>query len=371
MRICITRSERHSYSETFIRDQINGFSKLAEVFTIHSGRLPERREDGSLLSSRLFWVLHKIVKGVTGKRNNFFGNYGIKKFLKENRIDVVLSNYGIAAAHLSPICKDIGIPLLVIFHGHDATDQKLLRQYKVKYQFLFRNAASIVVVSNDMKSRIASMGASHEKIEVVPCGVDLTKFKPHPSPKSKMFLAVGRFVPKKGPLYTIRAFHEVWKKNNDARLVMVGAHKGLQEECAALVNSLGIGEAVQFPGVLKQSEISELMSKAVAFVQHSVIAPNGDMEGTPVSIMEAGASGLPIVSTLHGGIKDAVVHEQTGYLVEERDVMGMAKYMTKLLEEPKLAAKLGSAGRQHMEANYDQAKQIGKLFELAKRAIPA
>jgi hypothetical protein len=77
VRICITRSERHSYSETFIRDQISGLSKRAEVFTIHSGRLPERKEDGSLLSNGLFWILHNVVKGVTGKRNNYFGNYGI------------------------------------------------------------------------------------------------------------------------------------------------------------------------------------------------------------------------------------------------------------------------------------------------------
>ncbi|HEY3430799.1 MAG TPA: glycosyltransferase, partial [Cyclobacteriaceae bacterium] len=350
------------------RDQINGFSKLAEVFTIHSGRLPERSEDGALLSNRVFWILHKIVKGITGNRNNFFGNYGIKKFLQKNRIEVVLSNYGISAAHLSPICKELRIPLLVIFHGHDATDQKLLKQYKKKYQSLFKDAATIIVVSNDMKTRITSMGASSAKVEVVPCGVDLTKFKPLPSNKIKMFLAVGRFVPKKGPLYTIRAFNEVWKKYPETKLIMVGAHKGLQGECAALVNSLGMNQAVEFPGILKQSEISDLMSKAVAFVQHSVTAPNGDMEGTPVSIMEAGASGLPIISTLHGGIKDAVIHEKTGFLVEERDVSVMATYMMKLLEEPELGPKLGSAGRQHTEVNYNQSKQVGKLFELAKAA---
>src|SRR5690242_15626309 len=103
MRICITRSERYSYSETFIRDQISGFSNLAEVFTIHSGRLPEQSEDGKLLSSRAFWILHKVVKTITGKRNNFFGNYGVKKYLLKNKIDVVLANYGLSGAHMMPI----------------------------------------------------------------------------------------------------------------------------------------------------------------------------------------------------------------------------------------------------------------------------
>jgi len=369
MRICITRSERHTYSETFIRDQISGFSKLAEVFPIHSGRLPERKDDGTLLAGPLFWVLHKIIRGITGRRNTFFGNYAVKKFLQENRIDVVLSNYGISAAHLSPVCVEAGVPLLVIFHGHDATSKKLLHEYKDKYQTLFRQAASIIVVSNDMGKRIIAMGASPAKVQVVPCGVDLEKFKPRNERKERMFLAVGRFVAKKGPLNTINAFHSVWKEHPDVRLVMVGGHKGLYEASAKLVADLGMQEAVNFPGILKQEEISMLMGKALGFVQHSVTALNGDMEGTPVSIMEAGASGLPIVSTLHGGIRDAVVHGKTGYLVEEGDVTGMAKYMMELLNDTPKAAAMGEASRLHIEGNYDQRKQIGKLYALCLQAI--
>ena len=209
------------------------------------------------------------------------------------------------------------------------------------------------------------MGAPAEKVHVVPCGVDLNKFKPLSGKKERMFLAVGRFVSKKGPLFTIQAFHEVWKKYDDAKLVMVGAHKGLYEQCAKLAESLGLQNAVEFPGILKQEEISVLMGKALAFVQHSVTAPNGDMEGTPVSVMEAGASALPIVSTLHGGIKDAVVHLKTGFLMEEKDVHGMAMAMTKILEDPARAAEMGKEGRLHIEAHYNQIMQIRKLYDLA------
>ncbi len=369
MRICITRSERNSYSETFIRDQIAGFSKLAEVYTIHSGRLPERQEDGKLLSPWIFWILHKIVKGISGRRNNYFSHYGLKRYFRENRIDVVLANYGLSAAHLAPICRDLRIPLIVIFHGHDATDRKLLSRYANKYLALFASAASIVVVSADMKNRIMQLGANSEKVEVVPCGVDLLKFTLSPGRKEHLFLAVGRFVAKKGPLFTIQAFHQVWKKHPDATLVMIGAHKGLYEECLKLVISLGIQKAIMFPGILKQEAIRGFMSKALAFVQHSVTAPNGDMEGTPVSILEACATGLPVISTFHGGIRDAVVHEKTGFLVDEGDFSGMASYMMKLLERPDMAASMGVEGRVHMEAQYDQVKQIGKLYHLAVDAI--
>ena len=314
MRICITRSERQSYSETFIRDQITGLSTWAEVYTIHTSRLPERREDGSLLSPWPFWVLHKIIKTITGKRNNYFGDYGLKKYFHDNKIQVVLANYGIAAAHLTPICADLKIPLMVIFHGHDATDKKLVKAYANRYKKLFEYASSIIVVSKDMAKKIIVLGADPKKVNVIPCGVDLKKFNVSSNlKKEKLFLAVGRFVNKKGPLFTIRAFHEVWKRHPNAKLMMVGAHAGLFRESQKLVNALDMREAVLFPGILTQQEISELMNKAYAFVQHSVVAPNGDMEGTPVSILEASASELPVISTFHGGIKDAVIHCETGF----------------------------------------------------------
>lgn len=368
MRICITRSERHAYSETFIRDQITGFSRLAEVFTIHSGRFPQRSEDGSLLSPWLFWVLHKIVKAVSGKRNNYFSNYGLKKYLRSNKIDVVLANYGLSASHLVPVCRKLNIPLVAIFHGHDATDKKLLRQYAHKYAALFSYASAIVAVSNEMRKRLVELGADPEKVHVIPCGVDVVKFKPSFASKENLFVAVGRFVMKKGPLYTIQAFHKVWKDNPEARLIMIGNKKGLFEDCNKMVMSLGMQDAVMFPGILRQSEISEIMKRAAAFVQHSVTASNGDMEGTPVSILEASASGLPVISTLHGGIKEAVVHGKTGFLVKEKDVPGMAEYMTKVLEDIPLAASLGREGRAHITAHYSQTLQIQKLNTLVLSA---
>ena len=369
MRICITRSEKYAYSETFVRDQIAGFSKLAEVFPIHSGRYPERQEDGTLLSPKPFWMLHKVVKTVFG-RNNFFSDYGVKNYFRANNIEVVLANYGMSASHMVLPCKALGIPLLVIFHGHDATDKKLLQKYYGNYQKLFAYASFIIVVSNEMKKGLVHLGANPEKIRVVPCGVDTQKFTPNESPsKTKDFLAVGRFTAKKGPLYTIRAFKQVLDTFPDATLTMVGKKNGLYEACQQLVNELNMQESVVFTGVLEQDKIADLMKTSLAFVQHSITAPNGDMEGTPVSIMEACASGLPVVSTLHGGIKDAVIHGTTGFLVEETHENDMAQYMMQLCESPALAKEMGLKGRAHIQQDYEQQNQIKKLFELAQEAI--
>lgn len=369
MRICITRSSRNAYSETFIRDQIAGFRKWADVYTIHSGRLPEKNENGALLNSKLFWGLHKVLKVVLG-RNNFFGNYGVKKYLKDNKIEVVLANYGMPGAHMMSVCKDLNIPLLVIFHGHDATDKKLLQEYKVAYVKMFEYATFTIAVSEEMKKRLLAVGAIPEKLKLIPYGVDVEKFKPSGINTNKnTFLAVGRFTQKKGPLYTIRAFNKALQKFPEAKLVLVGGKNGMYAECEKLVQELGISASVYFTGIKNSEEVAELMANSLAFVQHSITAPNGDMEGTPLGILEASASGLPIVSTLHGGIKEAVIHGTTGYLVPEKDEDGMAEFMMQLLENPEKAKEMGAAGRNHIIENHYQEKQIKKIYELAKDAI--
>jgi colanic acid/amylovoran biosynthesis glycosyltransferase len=369
MRICITRSSRNAYSETFIRDQIAVFSNWAEVYTIHSGRLPEKREDGTLLNSKIYWVLHKALKGIFG-RNNFFGNYGVRKYLLDNKIEVVLANYGMPGAHMTTVCKSLNIPLLVIFHGHDATDKKLLHEYRNKYKEMFAYATYIIAVSEEMKKRLITAGANPEKIKLIPYGVDVEKFKPSGNNTNKnTFLAVGRFTEKKGPLYTIRAFYKALRKFPDAKLVMVGGKNGMFEECEKLVLELGIANAVNFPGIMDSKEIAILMANSLAFVQHSITAPNGDMEGTPLGILEASASGLPVVSTLHGGIKEAVIHGTTGFLVAEKDENAMADFMIQLLENPEMAKEMGINGRNHIVENHYQEQQIKKIYELAKQTI--
>lgn len=369
MRICITRSEKNAYSETFIRNQISGLSTHADVWTIHSGRFPERSEDNSLLTPKLFWIIHKIIKPIVG-RNNFFSNYGAKKYLKTHKIDLVWANYGMSGAHMVPVCKDINLPLITIFHGHDATDKKLLREYKNKYIDLFNYASSIIAVSMEMKRKLIKAGASDKKIKVIPYGIDIEEFKPVTDViYSKHFITVGRFTAKKAPLHTINAFQQVLQKYPDAKLTMIGAKTGLFNACEKLVSDLGIQSSVVFTGILEPEKIAKMMRKSLAYVQHSVTAANGDMEGTPLSILEASASGIPVVSTKHGGIKEAIIHGETGYLVDENDINGMSNFMIKLCESPEKAKELGLNGRKHIIDNYERNKQILKLYKAAEEAI--
>src|SRR5438067_11507710 len=100
------------------------------------------------------------------------------------------------------------------------------------------------------------------------------------------------------------------------------------------------------------------------FVQHSMEARNGDCEGTPLGILEAGASGLRLVSTRHAGIADVVIENETGLLVDERDVKGMAENMVRLAEDPELAGRLGRAARQRLAHSFSEQRRLCRLLKI-------
>lgn len=371
MKICITRSQRHAYSETFIQRQIQGLSRRFEVLTLHSGRMPAREENGRLIHNPVYWGLHTILKLFTGNRNDWFSNYGMQQFLEQNKVELVLSNYGISAVHMLPICKKLNLPLIPHFHGYDATQHKVLKQYGAQYVKLFEYVPAIIAVSDVMKNKLIELGAPAEKVKTIPYGINLEQFAPKQEAKTAypLLLAVGRFIPKKAPQITIRAFSQVLLEFPDAKLMMVGGREGEYEKCVQLVNELGIGKSVIFQGVAPPEQITQYMQQAHLFVQHSITAPSGDMEGTPVSILEAAASGLPVVSTRHGGILDAIVEGHSGFLVDELDENGMAQKMLEILRNPQLRELMGAAARKHIEANYSMEHQMDKLQQLLSSCI--
>lgn len=369
MKICITRTEKGRYSETFIDNQVAQLSQWAQVYEVHGGRLPQRDENAKLLAPFLFWILHNIIKTITGRRNNYFGNYGLLRFLKKNKIDVVLANYGIAGAHVLPVCRSAGVPLVVHFHGFDATQKVVLETYGETYRMMFQDAAAVVAVSVDMNQQLMALGAPEKKIALIPYGIDVEKFTPdYVKKQSNLFLAAGRFTEKKSPQSTIQAFAGVCRTES-AKLVMAGQKSGLYEICKQAAEELGIKKNVDFTGVQSPDEIAKLMRDANVFVQHSVTAANGDKEGTPNTILEAAASGLPIVSTRHAGIKEAVIDGITGFLVDEHDTDNMALRMKQLIDEPDLAIEMGKNGRRHIEEHYDLKRQSARLFSLLLEVV--
>ena len=267
----------------------------------------------------------------------------VVSFLAKHRVQALLAEYGPIGYLFMEACRDAGVPLFVHFHGYDASKLLRSRRHVRNYRELFRAAAGVIAPSRFLADKLAAIGCPFEKLHVVPCGIDPSRFQPS-SREPGRILAVGRLVEKKAPHLTIEAFAQIANRYPTARLEIIGDGP-LRERCEALIDKFDLRPRVVLHGVQPSDRVGAEMRRASIFVQHSITAPDGDMEGLPVAILEAMASELPIVSTCHSGIPEAVEHGVTGYLVPEGDVNGMAEAMATLLTDPARAAAMGAAGR--------------------------
>lgn len=348
-RIAIVSTNKRKYSETFIHAQVAGLP--FEVFYLHTGYLPTKYGHDD----------RPIVKGSADEETL---KKAIKIFLIENKIELVLAQYGPSGVKMMDICNQLNIPLLVYFRGYDAYRQDMLETYGKDYLKLFQIASAIFVTSRAMQKQLERLGAPAEKIIYNPSGANTEMFTYHDAGKNPpVFLATGRFEASKSPHLTILAFAKALEKIPAAKLIMVGEGY-LLEACKILTKALKIEDAVEFKGILPQEEVARLMSQSRAFLQHSFTTPANDTEGTPVAVMEAGASGLPVIATRHAGIPEVVEHGQTGFLIEEGDIDGMAEYIIRLGSEPALASRLGKAACAKITAVYTTANNIKKVAEV-------
>jgi len=289
-------------------------------------------------------------------------------FLRSHQIKVVLAEYGDTGVAVLSACQELRLPLVVHFHGADAYLHEFLHRYRDAYKSMFGYASAVVAVSRHMAKQLVQIGAPEEKVIYNPYGVEIEKFKPALPVSEPRVIAVGRFVEKKAPYLTILAFQKVLERMPNARLVMVGGGL-LKDACSRMVQALHLENAVEFAGVLGSDEIATLMQKSRVFVQHSLTPESGDMEGTPLAVLEAAASGLPVVATCHAGIMDVVVHGETGYLVPEGDVDSMADYLFQMLNKPELARGMGAKGRARIDEQFSVERSIGNLRRILEETV--
>jgi len=308
--------------------------------------------------------------------NDYIKQKSLLNYFNKKNIQAVMVEYGLTGVAVMDVCEQAQIPLIVHFHGFDAYLKSVIDEYKNKYAVMFRKASALVAVSTEMKQQLIFLGAPAHKIHYNSCGVDVHKFIQRSKQFSEpVFLFVGRFVNKKAPHLILLSFSKVLEKIPSAKLLMIGdAGLGNSNElyfrCKQMVNDMKLNHAVDFKGVLSNSQVASEMQNALVYVQHSVRPESGDSEGTPVSVLEAGASGLPVIATKHGGIKDVVLDGETGYLVNEYDVDAMAERMIELAGNPALAHKMGQAGRKRIVENFSMEKSIGNLWNIIENTIP-
>ena len=360
--LAIVSPIHEAYSETFITAHKTNLDGIVKFY--YGGFVPTHLEGkGRLISSSNFGVrvFFKLINCFHHFESSF--HWGFYRSLKKEKIDIVLAEYGQTGASIYRICQRLSIPLLVHFHGYDASQKQILEKYQEDYQEMFEYAAGIVVVSSVMRQKLIELGACEEKVFLNPYGPDDSFFAIKPNGRGSNFISLGRFINKKAPYYTIIAFSKVVIHYPKARLSM-GGDGLLLSTCKNLVKALGIDDNVDFLGVLTREDFQYHLAKSCAFVQHSITAENGDMEGTPVAILESSAAGLPVISTKHAGIPEVILHNESGLLVEEHDVEGMAANMLKLLDKPEMAKQLGENGKKFIGSNFTMKHHIVALNEL-------
>ena len=364
--LVIVRSHEHNYSETFLEDHVNFISRKTTLlygypfprFVVGGGSvLPaalEQRLQAALANSGGA-VAAELWREYSEALAAFFTGCGAR---------VALVETGLMGAFVHEACEQAALPFVVHFHGLDAFGRELLERWQNHYQAFFKTAAQLIVVSQAMRDQLIKFGAPAKRVVLAPYGVAVeVAAVAAPAKAGPTFVAVGRFVEKKAPHVTLAAFGVVHRQVPSARLVMIGDGPMLGA-CREWAAKQGLAGAVTFAGVQSRAEVSRQMAASGIFVQHSVTAVNGDSEGLPLAVLEAGAHGLPVVATRHAGIPDAVRDGVDGVLVAEKDVKAMALAMLRLAQNPALAAQLGASFCTRVRAHYSRHCAITRLQSL-------
>ncbi len=222
-----------------------------------------------------------------------------------------------------------------------------------------------LAVSRAIKNRAIEYGIPKHKITVSYIGVDSHRFRPSGIPiasRRKRILFVGRLVEKKGASYLIEAFAKLTSDVSDAELVIVGS--GPEEmHLKHLARTLNISPI--FMGPLTSDEVREQMLQARLFCLPSITAANGDAEGLPIVILEALASGLPVITSANGAVGEIVHHGYNGLCFPERDVERLRTHLRDLLLSESLID-IGNNARRSVEENMTKAicgKQLETIYD--------
>lgn len=287
-----------------------------------------------------------------------------RRFLIEQGVEVIMGEYLDESLTWLSVARDLGIRFFGHAHGYDVSYR--LRDMKWRSEYLrYNQSDGVVTMSRFSRKRLAEIGIEESMIHVVPYGVNVPD-APVSRPTGNMVrcLAVGRMVAKKAPILMLDAFRRAVEAFPQMHLDCVGAGE-LLPAARQYVRAFNLGDRVTLHGSLPNPAIHDLMRQADMFLQHSMTDPEiGDEEGLPVAILEAMAHSLPVVSTRHAGIPEAVTDGVTGFLVDEGDSSEMAQRISALARSEELRLQFGSAGWQRAKVNFTWEQERASLLDI-------
>ncbi|WP_278075238.1 glycosyltransferase [Mesorhizobium sp. WSM4884] len=367
MKICFVVDKFPSLSETFVLDQIAGCLEhgmevgvVCNETTFGRDRNVDDQRWQALPGKVVCWwgslgryrpLLRKWSGRLWDKLSTAIDVVHAHKLRKA---DVIVAHFGTNGLRVARVIKRgrISAPLVTIFHGNDVGgpmhDNTLAR-----YKTVFENGVLQLPVNAFFRDALIEVGAPPAKVVVHHMGVRPGEIEYRWrswEQDTLSFISVCRLTEKKGIEYALRALASLPRRNWIYSVIGDGE---LLEGLKRLAGDLGIADTVTFLGPRPHAEVKQRLRDAHVFVLPSVSAPDGDLEGIPVALMEAMAAGLTVVSTYHSGIPELIQDQKTGFLVPERDVEALAGKLSWIAENPKLCEPIALAARSKIEADFN------------------
>jgi len=298
-----------------------------------------------------------------------------RKIARRHRATVMHGHWvvpgGITASLAAP-----ELPLVVSLHGSDVYVAETLAPARAAARRTFRRAGFVTACSSDLATRAIALGADPSRIETVPYGVDAERFQPDAEARRArrhelgvpdnvpLCVAAGRLVKKKGFEYLVDAVAAV------PGLVLAIAGEGtLHDELRERASAAGVDARVRLLGNQTQDRVGELFAAADMICVPSVRDDSGNVDGLPNVVLEALASGTPVVTTAAGGIGAVVEDRRTAIVVPERDAGAIAAAMRNIVSDRDGARRLGAAARADVCARFGWERAALRFEAAYDRAL--
>jgi glycosyltransferase involved in cell wall biosynthesis len=292
--------------------------------------------------------------------------------LREHQPDLVHAYYGHKAVTYLGMLKDWGGPWVVSFHGVDVARDVDKPEHLAALRTVFAEAELVMARSHSLLTRLQDLGCPPEKLRLnrtpIPLAHLTASVRTPPPDGQWRIVQACRLIAKKGILTAIKAIRIVVQRHPGTQYLIFGTGPQ-QDKLQAAITEHGLEKNVHLLGWLSQEQLLAEYQHAHLFLHPSELTKDSDQEGIPNSMLEAMATGLPVVATQHGGIPEAVTHGHDGLLVPEKSPDLLAQALLSLLEDPAQLATLSSQAAASVRQNFESAQQIAAMEDVYFEAI--
>jgi colanic acid/amylovoran biosynthesis glycosyltransferase len=285
---------------------------------------------------------------------------------KDEEFDVMHAHFG-PNGNLAATAKEAGIidcPVITSFYGIDAS--KTLKNKPGYFDKAFEGSDKVLALTNNMAEDLIEAGCPREKVETIYMGIPVDEFEYKPREKKEdepfKLLTIARFTEKKGIRYGLEAVAKL-EDEYDIQYDIIGDGP-LRAEIEKKIEEENLEDTVNLHGYVDYSELEDWMHKSHILLAPSVTAEDGDKEGAPMVIIEAQATGMPVISTYHSGIPEIVEEGESAFLAKERDSGDLAQKLEYIFENIENWQDIARRGREIIDEKHDIGFRTNKLQRL-------